>query len=184
MALTLGRALSICSTLITYTLAQTSSSAAPTATIDSGPIIGRSTQTASTDTIVHQFLGISFARPPIDDLRFAPPQEPEPWTEPLNVTQQPNSCIQYLRNPGITRTISDALFNNPSAPSEDEDCLYLNVFVPEGGESEKPVLFWIHGGSGIMGSISLPLYDGTDFAANQDVIVVMSNYRLSSKYTS
>jgi para-nitrobenzyl esterase len=37
---------------------------------------------------------------------------------------------------------------------------------------------WIHGGAFIMGAGSQPLYDGTSFAANHDVVVVTINYRL------
>jgi carboxylesterase type B len=74
------------------------------------------------------------------------------------------------------------LFNNPPLPSQSEDCLYLNVYVPQGGEANKSVLFWIYGGSNIIGGAALPLYDGTSFAANQDIIVVVPNYRLNGKF--
>ena len=92
-----------------------------------------------------------------------------------------------------------AIFNNPGGPPpvESEDCLYLNVFAPStpapaGG---RTVLFWIYGGNLQFGTggkfalrVSNPIskclqlvgllqYDGSSFAAHQDVIVVTHNYR-------
>jgi carboxylesterase type B len=70
------------------------------------------------------------------------------------------------------------IFNVP-APEESEDCLYLNVFAPdtEPPEGGRAVLFWIYGGSLRFGNAGQPIYDGSSFAANQDVIVVTTNYR-------
>lgn len=60
-----------------------------------------------------------------------------------------------------------------------EDCLVLNVYAPtDFAERKRPVVVWIHGGAFIMGAGSQPLYDGTSFAANHDVVVVTINYRL------
>ncbi len=70
------------------------------------------------------------------------------------------------------------LYNTP-APPESEDCLYLNVYAPasECPEEGRAVLFWIYGGNLQFGYAGLPAYDGSSFAANQDVIVVTTNYR-------
>ena len=77
------------------------------------------------------------------------------------------------------------VFNNPggSPPIESEDCLYLNVFAPAspapaGG---RAVLFWIHGGGLQFGTGGLPAYDGSSFAAYEDVIVVTINYRTNGE---
>ncbi|KAB1273076.1 Cocaine esterase [Camelus dromedarius] len=62
--------------------------------------------------------------------------------------------------------------------SMSEDCLYLNIFTPahthEG--SNLPVMVWIHGGLLVMGMASM--YDGSALAAFEDVIVVVTQYRL------
>ena len=42
-------------------------------------------------------------------------------------------------------------------------------------------MFWIYGGSLEFGSASLAFYDGSSFAANQDVIVVTTNYRTNGQ---
>jgi carboxylesterase type B len=153
----------------------------PSATIDSGVIIGAVTNYSKSNVQVNQFLGIPFAQPPIGNLRFSPPQKPNNWTHPLNTNRLPPSCIQDFGNRTSVREFQMTLFDSPPPPNgESEDCLYLNVYVPvndkECNES-KSVLFWIYGGGYDFGSGSLPLYDGTSFAANQDIIVVTFNYR-------
>lgn len=60
-----------------------------------------------------------------------------------------------------------------------QDCLYLNVFAPStpAPKGGRAVLYWIYGGALEFGYAGLPAYDGSSFAANQDVIVVTVNYR-------
>ena len=65
-----------------------------------------------------------------------------------------------------------------------EDCLWLNVFTPASAASAraplKKVLFFIHGGDFIQGYCGGPLYDGTSFARDHDVVLVSANYRLGA----
>mgnify|MGYP001796762705 CR=1 FL=1 len=60
----------------------------------------------------------------------------------------------------------------------DEDCLYLDITVPGGTQSQtkRPVMLWIHGGSYRTGSGSH--YIGAPLALHGDVIIVTINYRL------
>ncbi|KAK2743355.1 hypothetical protein FQN55_007290 [Onygenales sp. PD_40] len=170
----------------------------PTITIDSGLLTGTTTtltpSASSTDTTtVHKYLGIPFAAPPT---RFSPPEPAPPW-EPETIydaSEYKPGCIEQFNYPEEAREVTMKLFGIPGAPAGvSEDCLNLNVFVPgsgAGGEygdyddddggSGKPVLFWIHGGNYIFGSGSRAIYDGSSFAANQDVIVVTSNYRTNA----
>lgn len=151
----------------------------PSASIDSGPVIGTQTLVAGSDVTVKQYLGIPFAQPPIGDLRFRPAQEVDSWTDPYEATEQPPACMQvHGRDDSPTTELAQLLFNNPPPPSESEDCLYLNVYAPADAEG-LPVLFWIYGGSSVSGAVSMPLYDGTHLAANQDIIVVAANYRVN-----
>ena len=85
---------------------------------------------------VAQFLSIPYAKPPLGDLRWTMPQPPEPWTEPLNCTQQPPPCAAQ------------------NGKGQSEDCLYLNVFAPESCTATRRcgVLLWIHGGGYMTGS--------------------------------
>ncbi|KAJ9657317.1 hypothetical protein H2201_008221 [Coniosporium apollinis] len=150
--------------------------AKPKVTIASGPIAGTSTKLASATVTVDQYLGIPFAKSPPE--RFSPPEDPLAWKKELDASGLKPACIQQFNYPESTREFITRLYNNPPVP-ESEDCLYLNVYAP----SSKPppggraVLFWIYGGNLVFGSGGLPAYDGTSFAANQDVIVVTPNYR-------
>jgi para-nitrobenzyl esterase len=65
----------------------------------------------------------------------------------------------------------------PGEPSE--DCLYLNVWAPEGeraASNGRPVLVWIHGGGVESGSAND--FEGSSLARSSDVVVVAINYRL------
>src|SRR5690606_21143142 len=57
-----------------------------------------------------------------------------------------------------------------------EDCLYLNVFVPEEQRRRLPVLVYVHGGS--MRNSSSWDIDPTRIARETESVVVMINYRL------
>lgn len=61
--------------------------------------------------------------------------------------------------------------------SVNEDCLYLNVWVPENA-SNAPVLVWIYGGAFIFGSTSQAMYDGARLANESGCIVVSISYRV------
>ena len=60
-----------------------------------------------------------------------------------------------------------------------DDCLNLNVWTPTRENASLPVLFWIHGGSFMYGSGSVPAYDGSRFARH-GIVVVTINYRLNA----
>ena len=60
----------------------------------------------------------------------------------------------------------------------DEDCLTLDMFVPEKKSSKpKAIMVFCHGGSNQVGSASL--FDGSAIAAIGDVIVITINHRLN-----
>uniref|UniRef100_A0A915ING2 Carboxylesterase type B domain-containing protein n=1 Tax=Romanomermis culicivorax TaxID=13658 RepID=A0A915ING2_ROMCU len=109
------------------------------------------------------FLGVPYARPPIGELRFQPPQQNEPWSHILNVSELKPMCMQTFYE------------------NESEDCLYMNIYVPTKLTRRKlhPVLLWIHGGSFILGSGNYFHVDGTiDNLVDRGLIFVSVNYRL------
>ncbi|KAF2811682.1 alpha/beta-hydrolase [Mytilinidion resinicola] len=139
--------------------------ALPTVTISGGTLVGTTTTLPSATASVNKFLGIPFAAVPTSTLRFATPQ-PAPTYGTIQANKWKPACMQQFTK----------LFDTPD-PGESEDCLYLNVYVPSTGSTGKAVMFWIYGGDLQYGTASMPLYDGSSFAAFQDVIVVAANYR-------
>ena len=107
--------------------------------------------------------------------RFRAPQAVEAWTGVRDALEFGPFAMQ-ARDP---RNAMMSGVTDKTAMSE--DCLVLNVYAPLGATTDgrrRPVVVWIHGGAFIMGAGSQPLYDGTSFAANHDVVVVTVNYRL------
>lgn len=134
-----------------------------------GPVRGIS------DGTVSAWLGIRYAAPPTGELRWRAPQPPVPWTEPMDAGEVGPVCPQPT-DPKIPLDLG--------AP-QGEDCLTLNVWVPErsddpGGAAKKPVLVWVHGGAYVLGSGAQPLYHGRELATGDDVVVVTINYRLGA----
>ncbi|KAJ7794535.1 Alpha/Beta hydrolase protein, partial [Mycena olivaceomarginata] len=124
---------------------------------------------------VMSFKGVCFARAPTDQLCWEPPV-PFVSAEPQNATILGPSCLQQFAF--ATSAFTEFLFNDPTPASENEDCLFLNVWAPSTNiKQKKPVLFWIYGGDFIAGTASYPIYNGSSLAANQDIVVVTSNYR-------
>lgn len=115
---------------------------------------------------VHEFRGVPFALPPVGERRFKAPQ-------PLPDSDQAQRADRYPL-PSLQR-------RNPLMGVEEsgEDCLYLNIWVPE-GEGPFPVMLWYHGGGYTAGSVSQMLYNGAELAANGKVVVVNAAYRLGA----
>jgi para-nitrobenzyl esterase len=90
------------------------------------------------------------------------------WTGVRDATQFGSACMQPKPRSGSI--YSDEL------PAISEDCLFLNVWTPDGARNAA-VLVWIHGGALTSGSSSEGLYDGANLAAH-GVVVVSINYRL------
>lgn len=62
--------------------------------------------------------------------------------------------------------------------SGSEDCLYLNVYTPEGPQNEAlPVMVFFHGGGWQCGS-GVSYFYGPDFLMDHRVIYVAANFRL------
>ncbi|KJH44224.1 hypothetical protein DICVIV_09735 [Dictyocaulus viviparus] len=68
---------------------------------------------------VDLFLGIPFASPPINELRFTKPQPPSNW-------EGVRKCIHF----GPRAPQADFFWERLTLGRKSEDCLYLNVFTP------------------------------------------------------
>ena len=126
------------------------------------------------DQKVIAYKGIPYAQPPVEELRWRPPQPIGKWKKILFARDFGPHCLQQGGYP-------DMVFND-SGPSE--DCLTLNVWAPADANptnSKKfaglPVMVWIYGGGYQTGGTSENRQDG-EFLAHRGVIVVSMNYRL------
>ncbi|CAM4272192.1 unnamed protein product [Leuciscus chuanchicus] len=131
---------------------------------------------------VGAFLGIPYAKPPLDLLRFKRPEPAEVWNGIRDASQYSNSCFQEKDSlyPGF---IGAEMWNPNTKISE--DCLYLNVWTPsiESQNQTKPivpVMVWIYGGGFSTGTASLDVYDGRVLSHSQQVVVVSMNYRVGA----
>ncbi|NXM75550.1 CEL lipase, partial [Serilophus lunatus] len=116
------------------------------------------------------FRGIPFAAPPN---RLEDPQPHPGWDGTLQAKSFKNRCMQ------MTLTQTDIRGK--------EDCLYLNIWIPQGRRqvsTKLPVMVFIYGGAFLVGGsqganfLDNYLYDGEEIAVRGNVIVVTVNYRL------
>jgi para-nitrobenzyl esterase len=112
---------------------------------------------------ISEFLGIPYAAPPVGNLRWMPPQPYGQFQGLFDASSFGSQCTQ------------------PDG-SGSENCLFLNIYVPNFKKNANkhggamPVMFWIHGGGLTAGAGSD--YDPTPLLAPANVIVVTINYRL------
>jgi carboxylesterase type B len=110
-----------------------------------------------------RFLGIRYANPPS---RYTYSQPYNKIGLTVNATAYGSQCVQV-------------------GSGGSEDCLFLNIqtpYIPKAGSSQKlrPVYFWIHGGGFTGGTGADPGTDGGNLASREDIVVVQTNYRLST----
>ncbi|KAM0542980.1 hypothetical protein ACHAPJ_012537 [Fusarium lateritium] len=116
------------------------------------------------------FLGVPYAQPPIDSLRFRTPQSLNTtWSDKKPADTYSDACIGYG--------------TDDSAYKTSEDCLYLNIVRPSHTNEKLPVLVWIHGGGLIDGSAvdqryNLSFIVQQSKAIGKPIIGVSLNYRL------
>jgi carboxylesterase type B len=137
----------------------------PSVTISAGTVEG----THCPSTNAKQFLNIPYAQPPLDELRFAPPQ-------PYNTSYNSGTIIATTPGPPCIQ-FGTAFLENGTAS---EDCLHLDIWAPSKDTqiSGLPVKVWIYGGGEQSGGISNPMYNGCNSAAEGSSLVVGINYRL------
>jgi hypothetical protein len=89
------------------------------------------------------FKKIPFAKPPVGELRWKAPVANEPWTGVRAETDFVAGCAQ--------------LADQGAPASNNEDCLYLNVWSPEPAPENAAVMVWIHGGGNFSGGAGIPI---------------------------
>jgi para-nitrobenzyl esterase len=120
------------------------------------------------------FAGIPYAAPPVGGLRWKATQPPSSWTGVRPATDFGPGCMQ----PRATADRLPWTMEYLHQGRIDEDCLYLNVWIPARAAGQPmPVVVFIHGGGFVEGSGGVPVYDGAAMA-RQGVVFVTINYRL------
>uniref|UniRef100_A0A8C5PGL7 Carboxylic ester hydrolase n=1 Tax=Leptobrachium leishanense TaxID=445787 RepID=A0A8C5PGL7_9ANUR len=142
-----------------------------------GKLLGKTSGARGTDRRVHGFLGIPFAKPPVGELRFAPPQPPVPWSSVRDASNYRAMCLQ---NTAAMEMINEYFKGSFKVPPISEDCLTLDVYMPadRAQDTKLPVMFFIHGGGLAMGGS--PMFDGSAFCAYDNVVLVVIQYRLGA----
>jgi para-nitrobenzyl esterase len=129
---------------------------------------------------VQAFLGIPFAEPPVNELRWDRPVPLEGSLGDVNATQFMPACMQTGSGLAWYHGMMSRVGVDPSVmegPEYSEDCLYLNVWTTGDHSEPKPVLVFIHGGSNTGGWSYEPNYHGHALA-ERGVVVVTVAYRL------
>lgn len=126
--------------------------------------------------VTESYLGIPYAQAPVGDLRWSAPQEYIPSIADkagLSAKDFGSKCVQPP-GPG----------GDPTSPPEmwsgEENCLFLNVYVPKKPASSDPlpVALGIHGGQYNIGEGAQ--FPGEYLASfRNDTIVITINYRLN-----
>lgn len=145
--------------------------------IEYGRIEG-SDNSASSSTLAWK--GIPYAKPPVGELRWRAPVDPERWPGILSTKQFGNACSQYGRiyGPGANNRYDETIGTTLNQAVGSEDCLYLNVWRPATGKPKLPVIVFFHGGSNVSGYTADPMYEGSNLARTANAVVVTVNFRL------
>lgn len=91
------------------------------------------------------YVGIPYAQPPIDFRRFMPPEYTDlpNWEGVRNATLYAPDCMQsdpkkeevqstLTKHDELFMKLQDSQMEEPRKREYSEDCLYLNVYVPDG----------------------------------------------------
>jgi len=137
------------------------------------------------DDGVDAFLGLRYAAPPVGPNRFRSPQPLAKWDGVWDATTLGAPCMQMYSPSGpntsdVTRQFQSIFPTAGEAKTDNEDCLFLNVWTPAADANKRPVMVWFHGGGYAYGSGGWPVYDGRNLAAKGDVVVVTVNHRLNA----
>jgi len=145
----------------------------PELNIQGGKIVGVVTPTQG----VIAYKGVPFAAPPIGDLRWKEPQPVVPWTGVKVADKYGAAAEQVTWDPN---SFYGKEWRASGSVPFSEDCLYLNIWTPAAGQTERklPVAMWIHGGGYREGFAFEPEMDGGEEWATSGVILVSVTYRL------
>ncbi|KAJ5110546.1 hypothetical protein N7532_001081 [Penicillium argentinense] len=116
---------------------------------------------------VDEYLGMRFAKPPLEELRFRGPQDPEDTSELQDASKNGPLC------PGAGDSVGD---------EKEEDCLYLNVYKPTNASSNSSLPVWVFIQGGGYANNANGNYNGSDVVkhSGHDIVFVNFNYRVGA----
>ena len=123
------------------------------------------------------FKGVPYAAPPVGDLRWKPPVDPQPW-EGVRVCDAyaPRAMQPAIGGGSFEPYASD--FYYMGDPESSEDCLYINIATcAESADEKRPVYMWFHGG-GLSSGYSYEVEFDPTVLAKKGIIVVTVGQRL------
>ncbi|XP_053211622.1 acetylcholinesterase-1-like [Panonychus citri] len=146
------------------------------------------------DKLVDTYLSIPYAEPPVGPNRFKPTVPLQtPWDDPLDATEYSPACPEPYVGNDMKRAGKLIV--------RSEDCLYLNVWIPQRSSTNSswldltrssankmvdskqglPVMVYAHGGGLVMLSAGDSKFmDGAQLASTGEFIVVTFNFRLGA----
>lgn len=148
--------------------------------VDLGYAVHIPTQVSNTTSGVKyaDYNNIRFAQPPLGDLRFRKPAVPPPTQDGIQ-----NGSAEFFETNCVSSIPPNVPVPQNGTAWGQEDCLYLNVRVPEGVKEgdNVPVLHWLYGSAYAFGSKefsgdALGVYEEM-YGEDQKFIYVASNYR-------
>lgn len=145
-------------------------------TTDYGMVEGISDKSTNT----WAWKGLPYAKPPVGELRWRAPAEPEKWNTVRATKNFGPACAQYGRiyGPGANNRYDETIGTTLNQAVGNEDCLYLNIWRPANAKPNLPVIVFFHGGSNVSGYTADPMYDGGHLAKTTNSVVVTVNFRL------
>lgn len=114
-----------------------------------------------------QYLGIPYAKPPLGELRWQPPQAAERWEGVRDAVAWSDQAAQ---NPALQRFGEGGM---------SEDSLYLNVTAPKDADN-LPVMVWFHGGGFTALTSNTKPFNNPEAVVTKGVVQVSVNHRLGA----
>lgn len=117
--------------------------------------------------LFYAFRNLPYAKPPVGNLRFKPPEPLDQWGGVLDATEDGPMCPQ----PTYNSTDTDC----------SEDCLQLNIYTRDLTPFiRRPVIFYIHPGGYAETSAQSRHFAGPQNFMDRNIVLVTINYRLGA----
>ncbi|KAJ5584015.1 uncharacterized protein N7459_003815 [Penicillium hispanicum] len=116
---------------------------------------------------VDEYLGMRYAKAPVQQLRFRAPKDPERTPKVLDASSFGPICV------GVGQAASD---------SQAEDCLFINVWRPTNASTNASLPVWLFIQGGGYADLTNANYNGSKVVeqSGHDIVFVNFNYRVGA----